>query len=168
MVLVNGLPGAGKTTLANELAQALPALLICKDVIKEAVADVVAEVPSEALGRAAAEMMWTLAAAVPGTVLLESWWFKPRDLAFVQAGLRRCATPRVVEVWCDVPPRLARQRIVARRRHPVHGDEHRLDESWADWISVAAPLGLGRTLRVSTERPVDVAGLARQVSAALA
>ena len=38
LVLVNGLPGAGKTTLATALAGALPATLVSKDAIKEALA----------------------------------------------------------------------------------------------------------------------------------
>jgi predicted kinase len=39
LILVNGLPGSGKTTLANGLARQLDAPLIAKDAIKEAVAD---------------------------------------------------------------------------------------------------------------------------------
>jgi predicted kinase len=167
LVLVNGLPGSGKTTLAVELARALPAPLISKDAIKEAVADAVTAAPADSLGPAVAEMMWTLAAAMSGTVLLESWWFKPRDLPFVTAGRRRCGMPLVVELWCDVPPALARDRYAARRRHQIHDDERRLADSWPRWAAAAEPLGIGRTLLVSTDRPVDIANVARRVTAAL-
>lgn len=67
LVLVNGLPGAGKSTLAADLAPALP-----------------------------------------GLVVVESWWFRPRDLGYVRAGLDRCSATAVVEIWCDVPSALAR------------------------------------------------------------
>jgi predicted kinase len=50
LVLVNGVPGAGKTTLATALAGALPATLVSKDAIKEALASAVVGVSSEALG----------------------------------------------------------------------------------------------------------------------
>jgi predicted kinase len=168
IVLVNGLPGSGKTMLAASLAPTLPASLISKDAIKEAIADAVAAVPAHLLGPAVGEMMWSFAAGMSGTVLLESWWFRPRDLAFVETGLRRCGLPTVVEVWCEVPAQVAQDRFVARRRHPVHGDQRRLDESWPRWVVEAEPLGVGRTVLVRTDRPVDIADVTRRVAAALA
>src|ERR1700730_10103463 len=80
LVLVNGLPGSGKTSLARPLAQALAASLVSKDAIKEAVAEVVTTASSSALGGAAMDMAWSLTASIPGAVVLESWWFKPSDL----------------------------------------------------------------------------------------
>jgi predicted kinase len=165
VVLVNGLPGSGKTTLATALATALPAPLIGKDALKEAVADAVPGVATGAIGPVVAELMWTLAAAVSGTAVLESWWFAPRDRSFVEAGLRRCAARTVVEVWCDVPPELARSRYAARHRRGLHEDQRHLVESWPRWAREAEPLGVGRTLRVSTDRPVDPIDVSRQINA---
>ena len=50
---------------------------------KEAIAAAAPGVPPQAIGVVAAGAMWELAAATPGVVILESWWFRPRDLAFV-------------------------------------------------------------------------------------
>lgn len=163
LVLINGLPGSGKTTVATSLAAALAAPLVSKDAIKEAVSDVISAAPSGALGMAAMEMAWSLTAAIPGTVVLESWWFKPRDLSHVEAGLARCGGPAVVEVWCDVPAALARDRVVARQRHPIHQDRQRLVDAWPQWAIEAEPLAVGRVLTVRTDRPVDVAELAQQI-----
>ncbi|MBE1491481.1 AAA family ATPase [Plantactinospora soyae] len=165
VILVNGLPGSGKTTLAAELAPALSVPLVAKDAIKEAIAAAVSGVSSTVIGRATSEMMWTLAEGVPGRVLLESWWFTPRDLSFAEAGLRRCGARTVVEIWCDVPAELARHRCALRRRHAIHEDERRLAESWPEWSRRAEPLGLGHTLRVRTDRPVDVLDLVRRIDA---
>lgn len=166
LVLVNGLPGSGKSTLAAGLAPALAAPLIGKDAIKEAVADAVAGAPRRALGIAASEMMWTLAAALSGTVVLESWWFRPRDLNFVEAGLRRCDPASVVELWCQVPAELAKSRYVARRRHRIHDDERQFVEAWPRWEREAAPLGLSPVVLVDTGVPVDVADLVARIKQA--
>lgn len=163
LVMVNGLPGAGKSTLATELARALSAPVVSKDAIKEALADVVAVAPSSALGGAAMEAAWSLVAALPGTVVVESWWFKPRDLHHVRSGLDRCGAEAVVEVWCDVPADVARRRYEGRRRHAVHDDTRRLTDSWKEWAASAEPLGIGRTIRVDTGAPVDVGIVARRV-----
>ena len=86
LVLVNGLPGAGKTTLAAALAAELAVPLVSKDALKEMLADAYPAVPLSSFGPIAMETAWRLAAEMPGTVILESWWFRPRDLAFVKAG----------------------------------------------------------------------------------
>jgi predicted kinase len=164
LVLVNGLPGSGKTTLAAGLAAALPASLVSKDAIKDALATAVSGVSGRALGAAAMEAAWTLIAASEGTVVFDSWWFKPRDVPYAEAGIRRAGGPAVIEVWCDVPERVARERY--ERRLPA-AENGAPGESWADWATRGEPLGIVPTLHVNTERPVDVARVARQVLDAL-
>jgi len=171
VVLVNGLPGSGKTTLATALARHLDAPLVAKDPIKEALADAVPAASSAALGAAAMEAVWTLVASIDGTVVVEAWCHPSRDRAHVEAGLARCA-PRFVEVWCEVDPRLARERYAHRHRHPVHEDAQR-SRSPEPWASGAEPLGVGElgvgeVVRVRTDRPVDADEVARAVTRALA
>lgn len=159
LVLVNGLPGSGKTTLGRQLSEQLRAPLISKDALKETLIHLS---PAEA-GRTAAEAMWDVAAETTGLVVLESWWFRPRDLAYVENGLRRCGEPRAVEIWCDVPAGLALARVRARRRHPIHQDELKVTTRWAEWVEKAEPLGVAYAMKAGTDRPVDVAGLAESV-----
>jgi len=166
VVMVNGLPGSGKSTLAPRLAVALGGAFLSKDRIKEALADaVVTEVPG--IGPLAMDTVWMLAAALSGLVVVDSWWFRPRDLDHARAGLARSGTPGAVEIWCDVPAEVARARYVARRRHTVHADTERLATRWDAWASGAEPLGLGPVIRADTARPVDVAVLADRVKAVL-
>ena len=175
VVLVNGMPAAGKSTLAPPLAEALGLPLFSKDVIKEAHADVFGADPPDdrpqrdwnrLFGQAASETMWALLAyAYGGAVLASTWPANYRQ--FAVDGLARVGTERVVEVYCDVPPELARQRNRDRRpaRHPIHGalltDDERIGME-----RDAEPLALGPVIRVDTAREVDVAALAARIRAA--
>lgn len=167
LVLVNGLPGAGKTTLGGALARAMNARFLSKDAIKEALAGVI-ESPCEIrdLGGIAMDAVWALAEQAAGDVVIDSWWFKPRDLGFARAGIERSGARRVVEIWCDVPADIARGRYSSRQRAAIHRDRERLEGNWDEWAAQAAPLGLAPTVLVDTTRSVDLAALAEKVRAA--
>ncbi|TDP94786.1 AAA family ATPase [Labedaea rhizosphaerae] len=168
LILVNGLPGAGKSTLAARLARELGCPWLSKDRIKEALADVVAWPGLEpSLGAVATEALWALAARVPGLVVAESWWFAPRDRDFLARGLATAGARSSVEVWCDVSARIARGRYEQRRRHPVHRDDRDMTAEWRRWAEDGEPVALGPVVRVDTSGPVDTARLAEQLRAML-
>lgn len=165
MVIVNGLPGAGKTTLARSLSQRMNLPLISKDAIKEAYSDVFGIAPREgharrewsnAHGAAASETMWVLAADAAGGAILESWWPRER-MRLVEAGLKRAGIERPVTVLCEVAPELARDRFVRRvregQRHPIHGDTP--DPADYEW-TCSEPLAVGPVLRVDTTAEIDL------------
>ena len=97
VVLVNGLPAAGKSTLVPHLAAALQLPLVSKDVIEEIHADTLGSDPppgvtqrdgNRRLGAAASRTMWALLATSPPDAVLEnSWRADVRDM--VRAGFQR-------------------------------------------------------------------------------
>lgn len=167
LVLVNGLPGSGKTTLGRALAPTMNARFLQKDAVKEALAgciDGAADLPM--LGGIAMDAIWSLVQASNTPAIVNSWWFRPRDMEFARVGIERTRADRVVEVWCDVPADLARARYTHRRRAAVHRDDQRLAQDWHIWAERAEPLGLAPTVLVDTTRPVDCADLAPRVERA--
>ncbi len=167
LVLVNGLPGSGKSTLAPALARELGTHLITKDVVKEALSAGLdhGSVPPN-IGAIAMEAAWTLAAALSGVVLVDSWWFKPRDTRYAAAGIATSGATRAVEVWCAVPPELARARYRGRTRAALYHDDAHLAHDWDRWARLAEPLALTPVVVVDTTVSVDCPELARQVMAA--
>jgi len=138
VILINGLPGSGKTTLAGALAWQLNSALLSKDQIKEALADAVGlEFPN--LGATAMETVWSMAAACTGTVIIDSWWYRPRDLEHARRGLGSLAYTSALEIWCECPGDLARERMLTRPRHPVHPDAPS-DGTWLVLESDVEPL----------------------------
>jgi predicted kinase len=170
VVLVNGLPAAGKTTLARALSRRLGLPLFSKDVLKEAQAEVFGVLPPDGrpqrewnrdFGAAASAAMWALLADSPCGAVLESTWPSRETWGYVKAGLASADVERPLQIWCEVPLALARERYARRlrTRHPVHGEQPD-DAEWNGRWALATPLPISGTLQVDTTRPADLDAIA--------
>lgn len=159
-VVVHGIPGTGKSTIAGPLAAELGLPLLAKDAIKESLWDSLGpgdRAWSSKLGAAAMEVLWRLAADA-GSALLESNFHRAFAHRFDGLG------GPIVEVHCTCDPELARSRYASRRRHPCHFDLTYGLEMFDRWIADAGPLGLtGPLVTVDTTDAVDIGALAAAV-----
>jgi glucokinase len=156
VVLVNGLPASGKSKLGAELAVRLGWTFLSKDVLKEQFGELAwPQVSSARLGGLALDTLYALAGAIEGGVVLDAIWLSTRDRPFLDAGLATMGEPRVVEVWCDIPASLSRERFELRMptRHPMH-------ESWRPGFWDEAGPITENPIRVDTSREVDIDRLA--------
>jgi predicted kinase len=174
VVLVSGVPGAGKSTLAGPLAAGLGFALLGKDRIKETLHGALGAPEAgqpylrdrpwtKWLGGAAMELIWALAADAPDVVLEAN--FRPHSE--YERGRITALTAlggQVVEVYCDCPIGLATARYNGRAatRHPVHVVDTLTEELAAEFDQ---PIGLGELVRVDTSVPADVARVVDEVLA---
>lgn len=165
LIVLNGMAGAGKTTLARPLSRELGVPLVSKDAVKEALGGAVdAPLPTRAVGALAADALWRIVGMMEGTVLVESVWLTGRDENWFRRGWESAGSPEGLEVWCEAPREVMRERYLTRVRHAVHDDRARIDE-WDAAALVARPMTGFPVIEVDTSSVVDVRALAARIAA---
>lgn len=177
VVLLNGVPASGKSTLAHALVAQLTeagtaAVPLTLDTVKEGLFAEFGPGDREhnrALGRASYHAIFDTIRAFPDSLLpvVDAWHgFQPERV--LRAHLARAAIERVVEVWVAIDPATAAERYRARAatRHAGH-----LPASYAEELfelaGRARPMGLGPVIEVDGTAPAPD-DLAARVLAAFA
>lgn len=168
-VIVSGLPGSGKSTIAQAISSAVESYGVGwpvrdKDDLLEQLFPVDAGIDARErrrLSRIADDQLILRTLADPYGMTV-SWWRHPRST-------RDSGTPidwfarihtRVVELHCACRPEVAAARFLSRQRHPAHLDASRSpDDVLTTFVEQAAlgPLGFGLVVDVRTDVDVDVA-----------
>lgn len=164
LVVITGLPGAGKTTLGSALAGALRAPFLSLDAIKEHLYAGGEETQDRYGLRLAAERQLALQLdAAEGTVVVDLWIAPGRDTERITTLLQQ-RDRKIVEVLCRVPADLAVARYARRRRGGPHlgADEPTLQRI-RDASDVLGPLRIGSCIEVDTSRPVDINKILEQL-----
>jgi predicted kinase len=159
VILVNGFPASGKTTLATRLSSDLGVPLLGKDQLKEHLADtmqVAGDEWSAILGRASNAMLVELLRAAAGrqSLILESAFIaefaRPDIVAIIEKN-----DVSVLELYCVVgrEERLRRwsERYATGARHRIHTDREGHNRVTDDELERKyAPLKIGEFLEVNT------------------
>jgi glucokinase len=161
VVLVNGVPASGKSTLARALSRQSGWPLLALDTIKEALfaeLGIGDRLYNRTMGRASYRAIFAAIGDFPpaSTVLIDAWFgFQPREL--LDEHLARAGVDRAVELWCAAPPETIGARYSARvgKRGAGHLGASYVPEL-IELAKRAAPLGGFPLLRIDATKPFDV------------
>jgi glucokinase len=164
VVMVNGVPASGKSSVARALADATGWPILTLDTIKN---PFLATLPpgdrlfNRTLGRASYAAIFDLIADAPsgGSFIVDAWFgFQPLDV--LQAGLARARVTDLAEVWCHAPPQTVGDRYAARltMRPAGHPGAEYVPELVA-LAERAMPTGLAPHNDVDTTKTLDVAAV---------
>jgi chloramphenicol 3-O-phosphotransferase len=175
-VVVSGLPGSGKTTLARQLAPALNLPLIDKDEILDRLFDskgVGDATWRRTLSRESDMILQQEAASLDGAVLVSFWRLAgmAADSGTPTEWLGRISNTVVVNVQCKCEPETAAERFPHRKRHPGHLDSGAsCEEVLASLrkLSRLGPLGIEPRIEVDTSQDPNLDDLVREIRGAFA
>ena len=174
-VVISGLPGSGKTTVARRLAPALNLALIDKDDILDRLFE--AKGIGDAawrrtLSRESDVILQRDAVNSNGAILVSFWRLQgmPSDSGTPTDWLQ-AASNFVLNVHCECEPDVAARRFFERRRHPGHLDG---ESSYAEVLAGlqrltrCAPLDIAPRIDVDTSREPNLEEVVRLIRGALA
>jgi predicted NBD/HSP70 family sugar kinase len=161
VILVNGIPASGKSTLARALTQHFSLPYLSLDGIKEpfmAQLDNVDRELNRRLGYAAYQAIWSMVAQAPQRCIyvIDAWYgFQPREL--LRQYLREAGVTQVLEVWNQISAKLAAERYAARlgQRSAGHPGAEYLPELRA-LAERAIPMAIGPVIRVDQALPLEI------------
>ncbi|MFJ3003112.1 AAA family ATPase [Serratia liquefaciens] len=161
VILVNGVPASGKSTVARVLAHHFDLPYLSLDGIKEpfmARLDNINRELNRQLGYAAYQAIWSMVAQAPlRCIYVIDAWFGFQSREQLRQYLREAGVTQVLEVWNQISGELAAERYAARtgQRPKGHPGAEYLPElrALADRVM---PMALGPVLRIEQAQPLDI------------
>ena len=160
LVLVNGVPASGKSSVALGLSHVTGWPVLSLDTIKNSFLTEIEGVDrafNRKLGRGSLKAMFALVQDAPAgsTFILDAWFgFQPRE--FLTGLIAASGAESVAEIWCSAPPEVIGARYGARAGTRPAG--HPGVEYVPELIALAGraePLGFGPVLNIDTASEID-------------
>jgi predicted kinase len=164
VVLVNGLPASGKSTVARAVSAARNWPLLTLDTVKEAFFAHLGTGDRDynrLLGKASYQAVFALVSDFPDetTSVIDAWFgFQPFDV--LQSHIAQAGIGQIAEIWCHAPGNVLGERYRERlaSRHAGHLGASYIPEL-VELAGRAQPLGNYPLFDVDTTRPLDSAAL---------
>jgi predicted kinase len=162
LIVVQGAPGVGKTTLLNKLRQDLPLPMLGKDELKEFLFDAIPQSDrdfSRLQGAASFEMLYAFTRTFlksGHSVLIEGAFITEFARPAIKNILEEEGA-QYLELFCHVHDDVRQERFRARAegggRHPAHLDKENMESPRPTTPYIT--IGLGETIAIDTALPLE-------------
>ncbi|MEQ9943779.1 AAA family ATPase [Pectobacterium aroidearum] len=161
LILVNGIPASGKSTVARVIADELHLPLLSLDEIKEPfmvqLCDTIDRTLNRKLGYAAYQAMFNIVQQAPknSTIILDAW-FGFREKSRLQEYITACDIHHTLEIWNAISPERVAERYQARVHKRIKG--HPGDEYLPELMALAYqahPMSIGKCYTVDQDKDIN-------------
>ena len=162
VVMVNGVPASGKSSVSRALADATGWPILTLDTIKNPFLTTLPpgdRLFNRTLGRASYAAIFDLIADAPaGSHFIIDAWFGFQPLDVLEQGLARAGVTDLAEIWCHAPPETVGARYSSRldKRPAGHPGADYVPELIA-LAGRATPTGLAPRHDIDTTEPLNLA-----------
>ncbi|MCL6353113.1 AAA family ATPase [Pectobacterium polaris] len=161
LILVNGIPASGKSTVARIIADELSLCRLSLDEIKEPFmmqfCDVIDRTLNRKLGYAAYQAMFNIVRQAPeNSILVLDAWFGFRERSVLQDYLTSCGIHHTLEIWNAISSDRVAERYQARINERIKG--HPGDEYLPELMSLAhqaQPMRIGKCYTVDQDKEIN-------------